>query len=389
MPAGETNPSTAPHGETDLDRRVAAIFGDRLPKHFGTGWLSGIFGVLLGLGSFLTVLVFRFPHWLTSSETAPRYPVETMRMILALAIIAGFLLSALNILLRPSKRLGLTGLVFCMAAILAGGSAVEVGEGTAAFRVGLDWFVLNVVLLAIVFIPLERQFPLNREQGTFRAGWTTDAIYFLVSHVGVELMTFFTLVPATLVARAFHAQVSGLDPSQLPLAVEVPAVMLVADLTQYAVHRTFHRVGWLWPFHAIHHSSRTLDWLAGSRLHVVDIILTRALILVPLFALGFSQTALYIWLVIVAVQATLNHVNIRFDVPIVNQLLVLPRFHHWHHAMAPVDKNFAVHFPWLDRLFGTYHMPKGAWPKATGIEDDRVPPEFSRQLLWPFRSGSR
>ncbi len=27
-----------------------------------------------------------------------------------------------------------------------------------------------------------------------------------------------------------------------------------------------------------------------------------------------------------AVQATLNHVNIRLDVPILNQLVVLPRF---------------------------------------------------------------
>ena len=190
-----------------------------------------------------------------------------------------------------------------MAAVLAGGSTVEVGSGTAAFRVGLDWFILNVVLLAVVFIPLERLFPLNAEQGTFRPGWTTDGIDFLISHIAVELLTFFTLLPATLVARSFHAQISGLDPSVLPLAVEVLAVMLVADLTQYAVHRTFHSVGWLWPFHAVHHSSRDLDWLAGSRLHVVDILVTRALILVPLFALGFSQMALYIWLVIVAVQA--------------------------------------------------------------------------------------
>ena len=51
----------------------------------------------------------------------------------------------------------------------------------------------------------------------------------------MELLTFFTLLPATLVARSFHAKTSGLDPSVLPLAVEVLAVMLVADLTQYAV----------------------------------------------------------------------------------------------------------------------------------------------------------
>ena len=132
MPASELNPPTAPHGQTRLDRWMESLLGDSLPKHFGSGWLSGVFGVLLGLGSFLAVLVFRYPHWLTASETAPRYPIETMRVILALAIVASFLLSALNILLRPSKRLGLTGLFFCMTAVLAGGSTVEVGSGTAA-----------------------------------------------------------------------------------------------------------------------------------------------------------------------------------------------------------------------------------------------------------------
>jgi hypothetical protein len=264
MPTSDAN-STVPAGQTKLDRRMEALLGDNLPKHLGSGWFAGVFGVLLGAGSLLTVMVFRYPQWLTASETAPRYPVESMRMILALAIIASFLLSALNILLRPSKRLGLTGLFFCMAAVLAGGSTVEVGGGPAAFRVGLDWFVLNVVLLAIVFVPLERLFPLNAEQGTFRPGWTTDGIYFLVSHVLVELLTFFTLLPATLIARSFHAQVSGFDPTTLPLAVEVFAIMVVADLAQYAIHRTFHVVGWLWPFHAIHHSSRLAGWFSPAR----------------------------------------------------------------------------------------------------------------------------
>ena len=95
--------------------------------------------------------------------------------------------------------------------------------------------------------------------------------------------------------------------------------------------------------------------------------------------------ALLVWLVIIAVQATLNHVNMRFDIPVLNQLLVMPRFHHWHHAMEPIDKNFAVHFPWIDRLFGTFHMPKGEWPQATGIHGDPVPADFARQLVWPFR----
>lgn len=156
---------------------------------------SGLVGLFLSLGSFLAVLVFRYPQWLTMSETAPRYPVETMRLLLALAIMGGFLFSAINVVLRPSKRLGLSGLFLCMMAVLAGGSTVEVGGGEAAFRVGLDWFILNIVLLALIFVPLERLFPLHKDQDIFRPGWTTDGIYFLFSHVAVELMTFFTLLP--------------------------------------------------------------------------------------------------------------------------------------------------------------------------------------------------
>jgi sterol desaturase/sphingolipid hydroxylase (fatty acid hydroxylase superfamily) len=372
---------------TELDRAAERLLGDSLPKHFGTGWFSGILGLFLSFGSFLAVLVFRYPQWLTMSETAPRYPVETIRLLLALAIMAGFLFSAVNVLLRPSKRLGLTGLFFCLAAIAAGGSNVEVGSGEAAFRIGLDWFILNVVLLALIFVPLERLFPLKPDQDIFRPGWTTDGIYFLVSHVAVELMTFFTLLPATLVAQSFHQRFSGLNTGTLPLIVEVFAIMLVADVTQYWVHRGFHRLSWAWPFHAIHHSSRDMDWLAGSRLHVMDIIVTRALTLAPLLIVGFSQEALYIWLVIIAVQATLNHVNMRFDIPLVNQLMVLPRFHHWHHAVTPIDKNFAVHFPWIDRMFGTFHLPKCEWPTETGIKGDPVPGEFTRQLVWPFGRG--
>ena len=32
-----------------------------------------------------------------------------------------------------------------------------------------------------------------------------------------------------------------------------------------------------------------MDWLAGSRLHLVDVILTRGLTYVPIFVLGFSR----------------------------------------------------------------------------------------------------
>ena len=63
----------------------------------------------------------------------------------------------------------------------------------------------------------------------------------------------------------------------------------MADFTQYWVHRTFHAVPALWRFHAVHHSAEQMDWLAGSRLHLVDIAVTRGLTYVPIYVLGFAE----------------------------------------------------------------------------------------------------
>jgi lathosterol oxidase len=74
--------------------------------------------------------------------------------------------------------------------------------------------------------------------------------------------------------------------------VQFALAVLVADLAQYAVHRAFHAVPLLWRFHKVHHSVEVMDWLAGSRLHLVDVIATRGLVLLALLVAGFAQSAL-------------------------------------------------------------------------------------------------
>lgn len=66
---------------------------------------------------------------------------------------------------------------------------------------------------------------------------------------------------------------------------------------------------------------------------------------------------------------------------------VPPRFHHWHHGeeREAIDVNFAIHFPLLDRLFGTHHMLEGRWPKNFGIEGHPVPQGYWQQFLYPFK----
>ncbi|MGH6630229.1 MAG: sterol desaturase family protein, partial [Burkholderiales bacterium] len=334
---------------------------------------------------------FWFPGAFTTSGFRARYPIELMRTLLETLIALAFVLGALSTLLRRRKVLGLTGIAFSLASLLAGGGEVPIdSDFDQDFTLGLDWFALNLLLLTLVFVPLERAFARWPEQTTFRFGWTTDGAHFMVSHLAVQALSFMTLLPATALARFWQPVALQSAIRNQPLLIQFLEILLLADLTQYGIHRAFHRSPLLWRFHAIHHSSRAMDWLAGSRLHVVDVLTTRGLVLVPVFLLGFEQPALYAYLLFVSFHAVFIHANVRFRFGWLESVITTPRAHHWHHAVAPLDKNFAVHLPVLDRLFGTQHLPRDTagtgWPTAYGIDGNPVPEGWGRQLLHPFRN---
>ena len=73
------------------------------------------------------------------------------------------------------------------------------------------------------------------------------------------------------------------------------------------------------------------------------------------------------------------------------RLVATPAFHHWHHSAEreALDKNFAVHTPLWDILFGTYYLPDH-WPAAYGLNSERdVPSGWFKQLLYPLIRVSR
>jgi len=373
-----------------LDRWFERAFGDDAPAHFGTGWASGVLSAFLGALGLLAVAVLWFPDELSTARFRAAYPLPLLRGLIEAAIGAAFLLGVLSLWLRRRKVLGATGVGLALVAALLGGGRVS-GRAVddAGLTLGVDWFLLNLFLLALVFVPLERAFARSPGQTTFRNGWTTDGLHFLVSHALVQALSFLILLPATRLTRLWQPEGLQALVRSWPFVVQLLAIVVVADLAQYAVHRAFHRVPLLWRFHAIHHSSVALDWLAGSRLHLVDVVVTRGLVLLPLVMLGFEERPLGAYLVFVSFHAVFIHANLRFRFRKLESLLVTPRFHHWHHADAPEarDRNFAVHLPWLDRLFGSAHEPPGdRWPESYGIAGHPVPPGYAGQLLYPLRS---
>ena len=368
---------------------MTATLGRGTGRGFGSGWISGVLAVAFGALGYGGVLCLVFPDLLTTPDARGLYPLELVRVLLHAFLVAAFGLGTLSVVLRRRKTLGVTGVALAVAAMLVGGPYVEItGAVTGTRSLGLDWFLLDLLVVAVLFVPLERAFPLRPAQGIFRAGWDTDLAHFGVSHLLVQLTVFLTMAPAVIAfgwaARPWLREWVAAQ----PLVVQVAEAVVVADLAQYWAHRAFHRIPLLWRFHRIHHSAVALDWLAGSRLHLVDIVITRGLSFVPLYVLGFAPAALYAYLVFVSFHAVFIHANVRFRLRWLDWLLVMPRYHHWHHAAhaEAVDRNFAVHLPVIDRMFGTRYLPDDRWPETYGLAGDVVPERYVAHLIFPFRA---
>lgn len=362
------------------------------PMLFGYGFISGLLSAILGIAGFGIALSFRFPQYLAFGELRALHSFDYIRAVIHITLVASFLLGSMSAALRSNKTLALIGIGFTLAAALVGGSQVPIGNapGSGAW-LGMDFFVLNLVLYSAVFVPLERFFALRPGQHVFRRNWVLDLTYFFLNSLLVEVLTILTLKPAMILFGWARIDAVQRVIETAPIVAQVPALLLVADFTQYWVHRAFHRIPFLWPFHAIHHSIEQMDWLAGSRLHLVDVIVTRGLTYVPIFLFGFSERALMVYVFIVATQATFIHANVRWEFRPWRRWIATPAFHHWHHSAEreAVDKNFAVHTPVWDLMFGTYYLPD-RWPSSYGLSDGRkVPERWISQFVYPLRTNSR
>jgi len=358
------------------------------PTAVGHGWISGVLSIVLGLMGLGGVLCLLFPDLLTTPSLRAIYPVPFMRGLIHVVILASFTCGWISLVLRRNKTAGLTGIGVATLAVLLGGWDVPIeGSVQGTDYLGLDWFLLNLLVLALLFVPLERVFARLKEQGIFRPGWRTDLAHFFVSHLLLQVSVFLTLLPArTFFSWAVSPAFQNAVASQ-PYVLQFFEIAIVADLSEYWVHRAFHRVPWLWRFHAVHHSCRHMDWLAASRLHLADIAVTRGLSFVPLYLLGFAGGPVFAYLVFVSFHAIFIHANVNIDFGRLEDWIVTPRFHHWHHGAEDraIDRNFAIHFPWLDRIFGTHLMPRGEWPRVYGIAGDPVPETYLAQVVYPFR----
>jgi sterol desaturase/sphingolipid hydroxylase (fatty acid hydroxylase superfamily) len=141
----------------------------------------------------------------------------------------------------------------------------------------------------------------------------------------------------------------------LPIWAALILAFLVHDISYYWEHRLSHRVGLLWAFHAIHHSSNEFNHTTAARGFVLDGLLRTpfdlvgALIGVPpviFAAMTMVKNAYGIW----------NHASYVGHLGWLENILATPLNHKIHHANQPqyIDRNYSQVLLVWDHLFGSY-----------------------------------
>jgi sterol desaturase/sphingolipid hydroxylase (fatty acid hydroxylase superfamily) len=253
-----------------------------------------------------------------------------------------------------------------------------------------------LVMLLIIFIPLEKLFFQQRQQ-VIRQEFFIDLGYYFLNGFVPKLLL---ILPLSLLTWLVHHFVPSMMlctwAAQLSLRTRFILALIVGDFGVYWAHRWSHEIPFLWRFHAIHHSAEKMDWIVNNRAHPIDMLYTRVCGLSLLYLLGLAQPTgdtvdmLPVYYTLFGhIWSYIIHANVRWRFGILEQLIATPAFHHWHHTndgTEYINKNYAAIFPAVDILFGTLYLPK-RWPQKYGIETPMAT-SLIGQLLQPFERKS-
>jgi sterol desaturase/sphingolipid hydroxylase (fatty acid hydroxylase superfamily) len=206
--------------------------------------------------------------------------------------------------------------------------------------------------------------------------------------------------PAAVVGLAAVAEVQGwglLNQLSLPGWLSALAAVLLLDLAIYLQHVLFHAVPVLWRLHRMHHADLDIDVTTGVRFHPLEMILSLAIKLMVVAALGPSVVAVVVFEVLLNATSMFNHANVRIAPRLeraLRLLVVTPDMHRVHHSVVAreTNSNFGFNLPWWDWLLGTYRAQPGDGHLAMsiGIEQFRAPRDLwlDRMLVQPWRSAA-
>lgn len=238
--------------------------------------------------------------------------------------------------------------------------------------------------------------PLTQSKG-FR--WLNNAGLIVLNSVTLSL---FMPVLAFQVAIVAHDHGWGFfnlleqNAIAIPLWLEIIFSIILLDMIIYFQHMIFHRVGFLWRLHRVHHADQDIDVTTGARFHPIEIVLSMWIKMICVMALGISPLAVVAFEIILNGSAMFNHSNAKLPLKVdafLRRLIVTPDMHRVHHSVVVKEthSNFGFFLSIWDRSFGTYiSQPQLGHDKVIiGLPIFNTPDEqrLDNMLTQPFRNN--
>ncbi len=239
--------------------------------------------------------------------------------------------------------------------------------------------------------PYERRW--NQNRGDLNGDIASFALIFVVLDGLLKYLA--PLLALALLGGTITSPV-GLWLREVPLWVEILAVTLLIELAAYLSHWVHHRSRHLWALHAMHHSIERLYTLNNFRFHPLNHMINAFAIVMPPLLLGFSEAAIFGYVVLTMPVLVLQHANVDFQFGWLNRLLNTNEVHRWHHSADSRHggRNLGRALTVWDQLFGTFLDPQSARKTQInlGLGDNNAmrfpdPGRLVAQWRYPFSAA--
>ncbi|HEY4203070.1 MAG TPA: sterol desaturase family protein [Devosiaceae bacterium] len=264
----------------------------------------------------------------------------------------------------------------------------------AAFS-AVEFVMLGLVQIAVIMLvmrPIERRWGGERGEENLIG---VDRVYTALNKLGIiPLLVFVAAYPLTN-ELDYLVRILGFAPPRLESLIpglhdnalaSFLAYFVLYDFAAYWVHRAQHRFGWWWALHSLHHSQRRVTAWTDDRNHILDDLLVNLVLSVFAQFVGVQPDDFVLILIVGRLVESFSHIGLDVGFGwLGSRLLVAPRFHRLHHALADArdphihDHNFAPVFPVWDVLFGTARFDAPTRP--TGVDDREIDADNARGWL--------
>ncbi|GJM62585.1 hypothetical protein PEDI_31370 [Persicobacter diffluens] len=144
-----------------------------------------------------------------------------------------------------------------------------------------------------------------------------------------------------------------------PILIASLGLVLMDGLSAWLPHFIEHQVKWLWQFHIIHHSDRSVDASTANRHHPGESVLRFIFTLFGVLVLGAPLWFILLYQSVSVLFSQFNHSNINLPAWLdrgLSWVFVTPGMHRVHHHFQQpwTDKNYGNIFSIFDRILGTF-----------------------------------